>query len=105
MGDEVESTTGGVFDDPVATRINRKYWEVESSARSTVEGAIELGGMLLEKKTALRHGEWLPWVRAYFEGSERQAQRFMQLYSERDKLRQQNPTRVADMGFREALRA
>jgi hypothetical protein len=104
MGDEVESTTGGVFEDPVATRINRKYRQVESSARSTVEAAIELGGMLLEKKSALPHGEWLPWVRAYFEGSERQAQRFMQLYSERHKLLA-NPTRVSDLGFREALRA
>jgi hypothetical protein len=101
---EIERPTGGVFDDPLATRINRKYRQVESSARSTVEAGIELGGMLLEKKTALRHGEWLPWVRAYFEGSERQAQRFMQLYSERDKLLQ-NPTRVSDLGFREALRA
>jgi hypothetical protein len=80
-----------------------------STGRSRVRPArrsrrAELGGMLLEKKTALRHGEWLPWRRAYFEGSERQAQRFMQLYSERDKLLQ-NPTRVSDLGFREALRA
>jgi len=104
MGDEVESTTGGVFDGPLATRINRKYEEVESSARSTVEAAIELGGMLLQKKSALPYGEWLPWVRAFFDGSERQAQRFIQLYRERDKL-PQDPTRVSDLGFREALRA
>jgi len=104
MGDEVESTTGGVFEDPLWTRINMKYREVESSARSTVQSAVELGGMLLEKKSDLPHGDWLPWVRAHFEGSERQAQRFIQLYRERDKL-PQNPTRVSDMGFREALRA
>jgi hypothetical protein len=103
MGDEVESTTGGVFEDPLATRINAKYREVESLARSTVEGGIELGGMLLEKKESMRHGEWGPWVRAHFEGSERQAERFMQVYNNRDKLRA-NPTRVADMSLRQALR-
>jgi|SRR5215212_5150336 len=103
MGDEVESTTGGVFEDPLATRINVKYRELESLARSTVEVAVELGGMLLEKKSALPHGEWLPWVRAYFEGSERQAERFMQIYNNRDKLRA-NSTRVADMSLRQALR-
>ena len=81
-----------------------KFREFERSARSAVEAAIECGGMLLEKKTALRHGEWLPWVRAYFEGSERQAQRFMDLYRERDRL-MQNPTRVSDLTLREALRA
>jgi len=104
MGDEVESTTGSVFEDTLATRVNAKYREVERSARSTVEAAIELGGMLIERKSTLPQGEWLPWVRAYFQGSERQAQRFMQLYRERDKLLQ-NPTRVSEMGFREALRA
>jgi hypothetical protein len=104
MGDEVESTTGGVFEDPLATRINAKYRELEGLARSTVEASIELGGMLLEKKEGMRQGEWGPWLRAYFQGSERQAQRFMKLYRDRDKLRA-NPTRVADMSLRQALRA
>jgi len=102
MGD-IEPTTGGVFEDPQATEINRKYREVESLASSTVEAAIELGGMLEEKKAALQHGQWLPWVRAYFEGSERQAERYMQLYRGRDELRAKS-TRVADLSLREALR-
>src|SRR5215208_6787822 len=99
---EVDRTPGGVFEDPLATRINLKYRELESLARSTVEAGIELGGMLLEKKEGMRQGEWGPWVRAHFEGSERQAQRFMQLYRERDKLLE-NPTRVADLSLRQAL--
>ena len=37
---EIERPTGGVFDDPLATRINRKYRQVESLASSTVEAAI-----------------------------------------------------------------
>ena len=104
MGDEVERTTGGVFDDPLATRINEKYREVEGLARSTLKAAIELGGMLQEKKSALPHGEWGRWVKAYFEGSERQAQRYMQVYAARDKLLA-NPSRVSDMSLREGLRA
>src|SRR5215217_7882574 len=101
---EVDRTPGGVFADPLATRINEKYREVEGLARSTLKSAIELGQMLQEKKSALPHGEWGRWVKAYFEGSERQAQRYMQVYAERDKLLA-NPTRVSDMSLREGLRA
>ena len=101
---EVDRTPGGVFADPLATRINEKYREVEGLARSTLKSAIELGQMLQEKKSALPHGEWGRWVKAYFEGSERQAQRYMQVYAERDKLLA-NATRVSEMSLREGLRA
>jgi Protein of unknown function (DUF3102) len=58
--------------------------------------------MLLEKKEAMGHGEWLPWLTENFEGSERHAQRYIKLYSERDKLLA-NPTRVSDLSLRGAL--
>jgi hypothetical protein len=59
--------------------------------------------MLAEKKAALGHGEWLPWLRGNFEGSERHAQRFMRLYSERDKLLA-NTTRVSDLSLSGAFK-
>jgi hypothetical protein len=90
---------GGVL----TARINATYREVESLARSTIETGIELGGMLAEKKAALAHGEWLPWLRGNFEGSERHAQRFMQLYSERDRLLA-DPTRVSDLSLSGAFK-
>jgi hypothetical protein len=90
--------------DALTARINAKYREVEYLARSTVEAGIELGGMLAEKKEALGHGAWLPWLRENFEGSERHAQRFMKLYAERDKLLSGDPTRVSDLSLREAFK-
>jgi hypothetical protein len=89
--------------DELTQRINEKYREVEEMHRSTVEGAIELGGMLIEKKESLAHGEWLPWVKQYFEGSDRHARRFMELYRDRDKLLAGNRTRVSDLCVRGAL--
>jgi hypothetical protein len=91
-------------DGALTERINAKYREVEDLARSTVEAGIELGKMLVEKKEALGHGEWLPWLRENFEGSERHAQRFMRLYSERDRLLS-NATRVSDLSLSGALEA
>lgn len=90
-------------DDALTARINAKYREVESLAQSTVYSGIELGGMLAEKKEALGHGEWLPWLRDNFEGSERHAQRFMKLYAERHKILE-NPTRVSDLSLRGAFK-
>ena len=54
-----------------------------------------------DKKASLRHGEWLPWLRDHFEGSERHAQRFMKLAREQRAL---DPTRVSDLSLRGALR-
>ena len=53
-----------------------------------------------DKKASLGHGEWLPWLRDHFEGSERHAQRFMKLAREQGAL---DPTRVSDLSPRGAL--
>src|SRR3954451_13720391 len=89
--------------DVLTARINAKYREVEALSRSTVGAAIELGGMLAEKKKSLGHGEWLPWLSNHFEGSESHAQRFMRLFDNREKLLA-NPARVTDMSLRSALK-
>jgi hypothetical protein len=89
--------------DALTKRINAKYNEIERRARSTVAAAIELGEMLTEKKARLAHGEFGTWVREHFAGSERHAQRFMQLYREQNKLAK--TTSVSDLTLTDALNA
>jgi 16S rRNA G966 N2-methylase RsmD len=44
-----------------------------------VEHAIRAGDALVAVKAQLKHGEWLPWLDANFDGSERTARVYMQL--------------------------
>jgi Protein of unknown function (DUF3102) len=56
-----------------------RHWQ------SAVEHAIRAGEGLIEAKGQLKHGEWLPWLRANFDGfSERSAQNYMRLAQNRN---------------------
>lgn len=63
----------------LAEEINAEYRAFERDVKSATEHALRCGVLLEEKKASLGHGEWLPWLRDHFEGSERHAQRFMKL--------------------------
>jgi hypothetical protein len=56
--------------------------------------------LLLEAKAALKHGEWLPWLKAHVAFSERTAQAYMRLASGWDRLKSAT---AADLGLRDAL--
>jgi hypothetical protein len=68
-----------------------------------LEWAIEAGKLLRQVKKQLPHGEWLPWLRDNFRGSEMTAQRYVRL-SLHEKDLQRNPTRVLDLTLRGALK-
>lgn len=91
--------------DALTTQINAKFREVGGLARSAVEAGIELGGMLVEKRKTLRHGEWGPWLEEHFEGARSHAYNFIKLYEERDKLLVGNVQRVGQISLRSALQA
>lgn len=59
---------------------------------------LEIGRRLLEAKSMLNHGEWLPWLEEKAEFSEATAQRFMRLAREYP-----NPSPVTDLGASKAL--
>lgn len=68
----------------------RVHWQ------SAVGHAISAGELLIAQKAELAHGEWLPWLEANFNGSERTAQNYMRLA--------RDPQRVADLpSVREAV--
>ncbi len=48
--------------DVLSEKINKSYASSISALRTTLERAIECGGLLNEAKSQLKHGEWLPWL-------------------------------------------
>lgn len=88
----------------LASAINDEHRSCETSYRHALAHAFEAGRMLLEVKSTMDHGEWLPWLEASVEFSEKQAQRYMQLASHREELEQANPTCMSDLGVAAALK-
>ena len=75
--------------------ITSEILQLKNDAGNAILG---IGQRLLEAKTILPHGEWLPWLTEQVEFSERQAQRFMKLAQE-----WANPTALSDLGATKAL--
>ena len=88
-----EATLGGIYRD-----IDAITAEINFFKRQAAESIYEIGTRLIEAKTQLNHGEWLPWLRSEVEFSEASAQRYMQLAREYGKTRT-----VRDLGVSKAL--
>jgi hypothetical protein len=73
--------------------------ELRGAFRDSVRVGVRLGHALSAAKEACRHGEFIPWLKAHFDGSARQAQRFMELGREYP-----DPEKVPPLSLREALR-
>jgi hypothetical protein len=64
--------------------------------------ALRAGELLLEAKALAKHGQWLPWLSANVDLSERQAQKYMQLALNRPALEAKAPSE-ADLTIGDAL--
>lgn len=62
-----------------AAVINDEHRAAYGCAQEAIEHARVAGEHLLKAKAALKHGEWLPWLAANVEVSDRQARKYMQL--------------------------
>jgi Protein of unknown function (DUF3102) len=67
--------------DTLAERINEEHRKVEAAMGRALQHARRAGKLLVEAKERTYHGEWLPWLKANFEGSERTAQMYMRVHS------------------------
>lgn len=67
-------------------RINLLHGEIEQIANTGLQKAIEVGGLLLECKSQLPHGEFSAWVESNCRFSLRTGQNYMKLHANRDKL-------------------
>src|SRR4051794_22118658 len=46
----------------LANRINQEHAQAEAHFKMGLEHALEAGRLLLEAKSRLDHGDWLPWL-------------------------------------------
>src|SRR6266404_1444826 len=68
----------------VAVEINKLHSEICGYARITIGKAIRIGGLLAEQKSKCKHGEWLPWIEANIQFTDRTARNYMRVYERRD---------------------
>src|SRR5262249_10970346 len=86
----------------LARQINEEHGQAEEELRSGILHARSAGEILLRVKDRLQHGEWLPWVRANLQFSERTAQNYMRIARRWEEL-EANPQRAADLSYREGV--
>jgi len=90
----------------LAERINEEHRACEAAKVSALEHAMEAGRLLAEVKAALApQRAYEAWVAAKFEGSDRTARAYKQLYERREDLIAQNGNGVATMSLRDTLKA
>lgn len=82
----------------LAADIRAAQAELACAAQTAAAKAIAIGHMLIEAKTKLRHGAWLPWLSEHAAMSERTAQGYMRLA--RSGMKSET---VAEIGIRAAL--
>ncbi len=87
----------------LATAIDAEHRQAHASFRACVAHALEAGRLLMAAKAAVAHGEWLPWLAANTEVSERTAQAYMRLARELPELDAEKAQRVSDLPLRDAL--
>jgi hypothetical protein len=70
----------------LATSINDHLRAADAATRRGIEHAIAAGGLLIEAKELVAHGEWLAWLEANCHVGARHAQTYMRLARNRHKL-------------------
>jgi len=85
----------------LAARIRAEHRATATALQSSVEHAMTAGDLLLEAKALVKHGEWLPWLAAHCEISERTAQLYMRCAKNRKAI-EANTQPIADLSLNEA---
>lgn len=80
--------------DEDAEKISILHISIETNIKNAIRNAIKIGELLIEKKSMLGHGKFIPWIAANLPFSERTAQRYIKLFENRDLL---NTTPVSDL--------
>lgn len=81
----------------LAVIANKFHADVENAGQSMLLAAWNAGQALLTAKSLCEHGDWLAWLDANFDGSERTAQDYMAIAS--------NTQRAADLDPECSIRA
>lgn len=86
--------------DELAGRIRDAHREAQGAFARALDRAMTAGELLIEAKSSLGHGAWLPWLRDACDIPERTAQAYMRLARNREQLK---AATVAALGVRDAL--
>jgi hypothetical protein len=86
----------------LAARIRIEHEATASALKSSVEHAMAAGELLIEAKSQLKHGQWLPWLAEHCVIPERTAHLYMRLARNRPEI-EISATPVADMSIRGAV--
>jgi Protein of unknown function (DUF3102) len=86
----------------LAAEIRQAHTGVQDAAKTAAKRAIEVGLALIEAKSLLKHGEWLPWLQANCAVSERTARLYIRLATNRERIELQIGN-VADLTVRGAI--
>jgi Protein of unknown function (DUF3102) len=84
----------------LAAEIRKAHADVQEAAKTAAEHAITAGHALIEAKSLVKHGEWLPWLREHCALAERTAQLYMRIAASGLKT-----ATVADLGLQAAAKA
>ena len=81
----------------IASRINALHEKAEAlsklakdKAQEAIKVAIECGKLLVEQKSKMNHGDWLPWVENNCDFSQRTSYRYIKLFESVAKLSTQD---------------
>ena len=89
---------------PLVDRINTLHYEVEQHKTQMLLEARAAGELLLEAKDTVKHGEWLDWLEANFEGSGRTARAYMRIAAHWEKIGFKMAEGSANISISEALK-
>jgi Protein of unknown function (DUF3102) len=95
MNNETCSEQAVALSGPII-EINRLHAEICQAARTTIEKAIRIGELLTEQKATLKHGEWLPWLKANVEFSRQTADNYRRVYEKREDIKLLNVGNLTD---------
>src|SRR3954470_23695699 len=84
----------------LATRINGEHEAVLDLIKEGLEHAIVAGKLLIEAKAHVRHGDWLPWLRANCPFPERTADHYMLIARHSADGLKEKSTNLADLAVR-----
>src|SRR6516165_5266272 len=89
----------------LAERINTYHKQVEDAGRNIIANAIRAGLALIDAKKEVGHGNFLPWLKQNCKVSERRAQDYMKLATNRLKIEAaMKSAPAADFSLKWALR-
>ena len=89
-----------IINGDLADRINEAHRLAITHGSKAIEYAVQTGSLLLQAKTNVPHGQWLPWVSSHLMLSDRTCQAYMRVAARVGP----NPQRAADSSIRGALK-